>query len=87
MKRCRVQPHSIDGTMDCRGNTVGEHDSAHLSQPLFGVELATSLRGEPASPRTYHSITKCGSKRLEPRHHANARKCGVRKEYSAEGFD
>jgi hypothetical protein len=35
MKSCRVQPHSMDGTMDCRGNPVGEHDSAHLSQSDF----------------------------------------------------
>ena len=86
MKRCRVQPHSIDGTMDCRGNTVGEHDSAHLSQPPFGVEQATSPRGEPASPHaSFHY--EMWVEELEPRHHVNARKCGVRKEYSAEGFD
>jgi hypothetical protein len=86
MKSCRVQPHSMDGTMDCRGNTVGEHDSAHLSQP-DSWQLATSLRGELASARTHHSITRYAVEETRSGTSANARACVVKRGYSAEGFE
>lgn len=85
MKSCRVQPHSMDGTMDCRGNPVGEHDSAHLSQPDFGWSLPPDFKVNPRHPARIIPLRDMTSKRLEPGHHANAMRCGVRKEYPQKG--
>ena len=71
MKSCRVQPHSMDGTMDCPENTVREHDSAHLSQPDFGWSLPPHFK-VPASSRTHHSITRYDVEEIRGR---TSRKC------------
>lgn len=44
-------------TMDRAGDTGGENDSARLSE-YFGWKFAHSLRGEPASSRRRHSMTR-----------------------------
>ena len=87
MKSCTVQPHSRDGTMDCRGNTVGEHDSAHLSQPDFGWSLPSHFEVNLCPPARIIPLRDMTSKRFEAGHHANARTCGVRKEYPQKGFE
>lgn len=73
MKSCRVQPHSMDRTIDCRwkdcrGDPVGEHDSAHLSQLDFGWSLPSHFEVDPRHPARIIPLRDMPSKRLEAGH-------------------
>src|SRR5687768_7189517 len=59
--------------------------TAHICHSPISWQLATSLRGELASARTHHSITRYAVEETRSGTSANARACGVKRGYSAEG--
>jgi hypothetical protein len=86
MKSCRVQPHSMDGTMDCRRTPSVNMTALICHSPISdgACHLTSRCPRPPARIIPFRDMT---SKRFEAGHHANARTVRRQERVSAEGFE
>ena len=86
MKSCRCS-HTVGIEPWIAEGTPSVNMTAHICHSPISGQLATSLRGEPASSRTHHSMTRSD---VEETRAGTSRKCEeVRRQerVSAEGFE